>query len=96
MISNSSGDRHPNSLADEPKPLRFVSVRKAAKILGISAMTLYREVDAGKFPAVRIRTRILIPLDAIEDMARAAAQNCTAVDSVDWASEPDGRTGSDG
>jgi excisionase family DNA binding protein len=64
---------------------RFYSVHAAARILGVSAMTLYREIRDGAFPAVRIRNRLIIPAEAVDDMAQAAIENHSAVDARDWA-----------
>jgi excisionase family DNA binding protein len=64
---------------------RFYSVHAAARILGVSAMTLYREIHDGAFPAVRIRNRLIIPAKAVDDMAQAAIENHSTVDARDWA-----------
>lgn len=55
-----------------PIPARFYSVRDAARILGVSAMTVYRSIADGELPAVRIRNRLIIPASAIDDIARTA------------------------
>lgn len=65
---------------------RFHSVSTAARILGVSPMTLYRLIAEGAFPAIRIRTRLVIPAKAIEDMANAAIAEQSVVDSADWPS----------
>ena len=63
---------------------RFYSVHAAARILGVSAMTLYREIAEGAFPAVRIRNRLIIPAKVVDEMAQAAIDNHSAVDARDW------------
>ena len=68
------------------EPPRFHSVAAAARILGVSPMTLYRLIAEGSFPAIRIRTRLVIPAKAIEDMAEAAIAAQAVVDSADWPS----------
>lgn len=47
----------------------FMSVAEAASLLGTSEMTLYRAINAGEFPAVRIRGRIIVPRQAIQTLA---------------------------
>jgi len=68
------------------EPPRFHSVSTAARILGVSPMPLYRLIAEGAFPAIRIRTRLVIPAKAIEDMANAAIAEQSVVDSADWPS----------
>jgi excisionase family DNA binding protein len=63
---------------------RFYSVAQAAEILGTSAMTLYRAISAGEFPAVRIRGRLIVPAAAIEVLADAAVADQTVVDASGW------------
>ena len=58
----------------EVKPL-FIGVQKAAQLLGVSASLLYREIDAGRFPAKRIAGRIVISIKVIEQMAEPVDNN---------------------
>ena len=51
---------------------RFLSVSAAAKILDVSAVTLYREISRGEFPAVKIRGRYVVPAKALDEMEEAA------------------------
>jgi excisionase family DNA binding protein len=67
-----------------PEPPRFHSVSAAARILGVSPMTLYRLIAEGDFPAIRIRSRLVIPAKAIQDMADAAVSGQSVVDTADW------------
>ena len=41
-------------------------VARAARLLDVSPMTLYREIEAGRLPAIRIRGCLLIPRAEIE------------------------------
>ena len=43
-----------------------VSVKEAAKILGVSASTIRSEVQRGRIPVVRVACRVLIPISVIE------------------------------
>lgn len=65
-------------------PPTFYSVAQVARMLGMSAMTLYRAIAAGEFPAVRIRGRLIVPARAIEAMVDAAVEDQTAVDASAW------------
>jgi excisionase family DNA binding protein len=40
---------------DQQTTKRFYTVTEAAQLLRLSAPTLYREIRAGKFPAIRVR-----------------------------------------
>jgi len=63
---------------------RFYSVAQVAQMLGMSAMTVYRAISAGEFPAVRIRGRLIVPAKAIDEMAEVAMTERTVVDAAGW------------
>lgn len=63
---------------------QFRSVGEAARVFGVSEMTLYRAIREGRFPAVRIMGRLIVPLRAIEEMTAAAVENGVLVDAADW------------
>jgi excisionase family DNA binding protein len=42
-----------------------ISVREAARALGISATTAYQAVDTGTLPSIRLGRRIVIPTAAL-------------------------------
>lgn len=70
---------------------RFYSVAEVAVILGMSAMTVYRAIAAGEFPAVRIRGRLIVPAVAVDAMVSAAVSGGAMVDASDWVkSDPAG------
>jgi hypothetical protein len=50
----------------------------------MSAMTIYRAIDAGEFPAVRIRNRLVIPARAVEALSEAAIAAQGVVDAADF------------
>lgn len=66
---------------------RFYNVSQVAGLLGCSPMTIYREIQEGRFPAVRIRGRYLIPAKAIDDMESAAIAEQTVVAATDFVPE---------
>jgi excisionase family DNA binding protein len=53
--------------AEEPKKL-FYTVPEAAKVLRVDVATIYRSIREDAFPAVRLRTRYVVPAAAIEQM----------------------------
>ena len=63
---------------------RFLSVGVVARIFDISEVTVYREIRAGRFPAVKIRGRYVIPARAIVAMEAAAVDSGALVDAADW------------
>lgn len=63
---------------------RFISVPAAARQMGVSPATLYRLIAEGAFPAVRLRTRLVVPIEVIEEMAAAALAAKATVDPADW------------
>ena len=69
-------------------PRLFYSVSETARMFGMSAMTLYRAIEEGDFPAVRIRGRLIIPARAIDDMVAAAVGDGRQVDAADWVRTP--------
>jgi len=62
----------------------FMSVAETAREFGMSEMTLYRAIHAGEFPAVRIRGRIIVPVQAIAQMVAAALESGGEVDAAAW------------
>jgi excisionase family DNA binding protein len=66
---------------------RFYNVSQVAGLLGVSPMTIYREIQLGRFPAVQIRGRYLIPAKAIDDMEAAALTEQSVVPAADFAPE---------
>jgi excisionase family DNA binding protein len=62
----------------------FYSVADVAELLGMSDMTIYRAINDGQFPAVRIRGRLIIPARVIDAIVDAAIEGHTVVDAADW------------
>lgn len=58
-------------------PPAFYTVSEAARILRVDRSTLYRAIREGAFPAVRVRTRYVVPSAALDKLiAEAAASGC--------------------
>lgn len=51
---------------------RFYAAHEVATLLGVSTPTIYREIRAGRFPAIRVRGRYVIPARAIDALEQAA------------------------
>lgn len=66
---------------------RYFSVAQVARMYGISSVTLYRAINAGEFPAVRIRGRVIVPGEALDKLVAAALAENTVIDAADWAAE---------
>jgi hypothetical protein len=49
-------------------------------LLRVDPATIYRAIREDAFPAVRIRSRYIIPAAAVEEMAEQAAQTGSCVD----------------
>jgi excisionase family DNA binding protein len=58
----------------------FHTVHEAAQILRVDAATIYRAIRAGSFPAIRIRSRYVIPAAALREVAAEAVNSRTCVD----------------
>src|SRR2546423_5942590 len=58
----------------------FYTVPEAARILRVTPATLYRAIRDDAFPAVRIRTRYVIPASAVDQLAAEAAESGRCVD----------------
>jgi len=70
---------------------RFYSVGEVAAIFGLSSMTVYRAIQDGDFPGLKIRGRILVPAHAVEAMIQAASSDGPLVDAASWVSDQSGR-----
>lgn len=58
----------------------FYTVPEAARILRVTPATIYRAIRDDAFPAVRIRTRYVIPASAVDQLATEAAASGGCVD----------------
>jgi excisionase family DNA binding protein len=58
----------------------FYTVAEAAQLLRVDPATIYRAIRADAFPAVRVRSRYVIPAMAVDQMAEQAAMTGACVD----------------
>jgi excisionase family DNA binding protein len=63
---------------------RFLGVAETALVLGIGKRTLERAIAEGRFPAVRVGRRLVIPERAIDLMAEQAITTSNVVDASDY------------
>ncbi len=63
-----------SAASDQSRTKRFYTVTEAAQLLRVSTPTLYREIRAGRFPAIRVRGRYVIPAKAVDAMEQAALE----------------------
>jgi excisionase family DNA binding protein len=68
-------------------PPAFYTVREAARILRVDPATLYRAIREDAFPAVRVRTRYVVPATALHKLMREAAESGRCVDVARIAAE---------
>lgn len=65
----------------------FYTVTEAARILRVGASTLYRAIREGAFPAVRLRSRYVVPAIALDKLLAEAADTGGLVDPARMAAE---------
>lgn len=58
----------------------FYTVAEAARLLRVDPATIYRAIREDAFPAVRVRSRYIVPAAAVEQMAVQAAETGGCVD----------------
>jgi excisionase family DNA binding protein len=65
----------------------FYTVPEAARVLRVTPATIYRAIRDDAFPAVRIRTRYVIPASAVDRLAAEAADSGGCVDVAAMAAQ---------
>ncbi|AXX28611.1 helix-turn-helix domain-containing protein [Actinosynnema pretiosum subsp. pretiosum] len=65
----------------------FYTVAEAARVLRVDPATVYRAIRENAFPAVRLRTRYVVPAKAVEALADEAAESGEVVDVARMAAE---------
>ncbi|MBV9013985.1 MAG: helix-turn-helix domain-containing protein [Pseudonocardiales bacterium] len=65
----------------------FYTVPEAARVLRVTPATIYRAIRDDAFPAVRIRTRYVIPAAAVDQLAAEAAESGGCVDVAAMAAQ---------
>jgi excisionase family DNA binding protein len=65
----------------------FYTVRETAALLRVDAATIYRAIREDAFPAIRVRSRYVIPAAAVDQLATRAAETGSCVDVAALAAE---------
>ncbi|MGW1681394.1 helix-turn-helix domain-containing protein [Saccharopolyspora sp. NPDC002376] len=76
-----------NSNAENVAQPTFYTVREAARIMRCNPSTLYRAIREDAFPAVRVRTRYVVPASAVDKLAADASESGGCVDVARMAAE---------
>ncbi|MEV6603873.1 helix-turn-helix domain-containing protein [Kutzneria sp. NPDC051319] len=76
----------PSGAVPNSRPV-FYTVQEAAQVLRVNAATIYRAIQDDAFPAVRLRTRYVVPARAVDELAEQAAQSGGVVDIAEMAAE---------
>ena len=76
-----------NSTTKSAASPAFYTVAEAARVLRVTPATIYRAIRDDAFPAVRIRTRYVIPASAMDRMAAQAAESGGCVDVAQMAAQ---------
>jgi excisionase family DNA binding protein len=58
----------------------FYTVAETAALLRVDAATIYRAIRDDAFPAIRVRSRYVIPAAAVEQLAAQAAETGSCID----------------
>lgn len=59
-------------MTTEALELRTLTIPEAAKVLGIGRTSAYRAARAGELPILKIRNRVLVSRDGLDEMLRGA------------------------
>ena len=65
----------------------FYTVREAAAVLRVDRATLYRAIRDDAFPAIKLRSRYIVPAKALEQLIEQAAATGQVVDVAKLAAE---------
>jgi excisionase family DNA binding protein len=79
-----TNDPHDNTAAVRPI---FYTVTEAASLLRVDRATLYRAIRDDGFPAVRVRSRYVIPAVAVDRLAADAVESGGCVNVAAIAAE---------
>ena len=79
-----TNDPHDNAAAVGPV---FYTVAEAASLLRVNRATLYRAIKDDGFPAVRVRSRYVVPAVAVARLAADAVESGGCVDVAAMAAE---------
>jgi len=70
-----------------PPDRTFYTVAETARLLRVDAATIYRAIREDAFPAIRVRSRYIVPAAAVEQMVNQATESGCCVDVAAIAAE---------
>jgi excisionase family DNA binding protein len=85
-LTEMSTQTNPADRAAEARPT-FYTVAEVARLLRVDAAAIYRAIREDAFPAIRVRSRYVIPAAAVEQLAQRAAESGGCVDVAAIAAE---------
>ncbi|MGH3800415.1 MAG: helix-turn-helix domain-containing protein [Pseudonocardiaceae bacterium] len=65
----------------------FYTVAETARLLRVDAATIYRAIREDAFPAIRVRSRYVVPAAAVDQLAARAVQTGGCVNVAAIAAE---------
>ena len=65
----------------------FYTVAETARLLRVDTATIYRALRDDAFPAIRLRTRYLIPVAALEQLIAQVSESGGCVDVAEMAAQ---------
>lgn len=71
----------------------YGTVEEVAEQLRVSASTIYRLVNAGQFPAIRVGNSIRVPVAAVTALHAEVTRVGGLIDIADWAARWTARNG---
>ena len=84
QLSSPTPGRRPEPNPARPPRPAFLTVEEVADVLRVDAVTIYRAIRAGEFPAVKIRKRYVIPRRAIDMLVEDVMASGSCVDIAEW------------
>ena len=66
--------------------LVFLTVEETADLLRVDAVTIYRAIRSGEFPAVKVRKRYVVPSRALDLLVDDVVATGSCVDTAEWTS----------
>lgn len=70
----------------EPARAVFLTVEETAELLRVDAVTIYRAIRSGEFPAVKVRKRYVVPSRALDLLVDDVVATGSCVDTAEWTS----------
>lgn len=86
QVSTPAPSRWRGEAITEPAHSVFLTVEETADLLRVDAVTIYRAIRSGEFPAVKVRKRYVVPRRALDLLVEDVVATGTCVDTAEWTS----------